>query len=34
MAKQELFRFKPLAWALRHLGAFPVSRGDNDIQAV
>ena len=34
MAKEELFRFKPLAWALRHLGAFPVSRGDNDIQAV
>ena len=34
MAKQELFRFKPLAWALRHLGAFPVSRGNNDIQAV
>ena len=34
MAKQELFRFKPLAWALRHVGAFPVSRGDNDIQAV
>lgn len=34
MAKQELFRFKPLAWALRQVGAFPVSRGDNDIQAV
>ena len=34
MAKQELFRFKPLGWALRHVGAFPVSRGDNDIQAV
>ena len=34
MAKQELFRFKPLAWALRHVGAFPVNRGDNDIQAV
>ena len=34
MAKQELFRFKPLAWALRHVGAFPVSRGDNDIRAV
>ena len=34
MAKQELFRFKPLGWALRHVGAFPVSRGDNDIHAV
>ena len=34
MAKQELFRFKPLGWLLRHVGAFPVSRGDNDIQAV
>ena len=34
MAKQELFRFKPLGWILRHVGAFPVSRGDNDIQSV
>ena len=34
MAKEELFRFKPLGWILRKVGAFPVSRGNNDIQSV
>lgn len=34
MAKEELFRFRPFGWLLRKLGAFPVSRGDSDIQAV
>jgi len=34
MAKEELFRFKPLGWLLRKVGAFPVSRGNNDIQSV
>lgn len=34
MAKEELFRFKLLAWLLRKVGAFPVSRGNNDIQSV
>lgn len=34
MAKEELFKFKPLGWLLRKVGAFPVSRGNNDIQSV
>ena len=34
MAKEELFRFRPFGWLLRKLGAFPVSRGDSDIQSV
>jgi 1-acyl-sn-glycerol-3-phosphate acyltransferase len=34
MAKEELFRNSALGWLLRKLGAFPVSRGNSDIQAV
>ncbi len=34
MAKEELFRFKPLGWVLRKVGVFPVSRGNSDIQSV
>ena len=34
MAKDGLFKFKPLGAILRHLGAFPVSRGKGDTQAV
>ena len=34
MGKEELFRNPLLNWLLRKLGAFPVSRGNNDIQAV
>ena len=34
MAKAELFKFKPLAWFLRGLDAFPVDRGHNDLSAV
>ena len=34
MAKAELFKFKPLAWFLRQLDAFPVDRGHNDLTAV
>ena len=34
MSKEELFRNSALAWLLRKLGAFPVSRGNSDIQAV
>ena len=34
MAKEELFRFKPLRWVLRKVGVFPVSRGNSDIQSV
>ena len=34
MAKAELFRFKPLAFVIRKLGAFPVDRGHSDLNAV
>lgn len=34
MAKEELFRNAFLNWLFRKLGAFPVSRGNTDIQAV
>ena len=34
MAKEELFRNPALGWILRKVGAFPVSRGNNDIQSV
>ena len=34
MAKEELFRNPVLAWILRKVGAFPVSRGSNDIETV
>lgn len=35
MAKEELFRFKPLGWLLRHVfGAFPVARGKGDTGAL
>jgi len=34
MAKEELFRFKPFAFLIRMLGAFPVSRGKGDETAI
>lgn len=34
MGKEELFRNPVLNWLLRKLGAFPVNRGGNDIQAI
>ena len=34
MAKEELFQNPLLGWLLRKVGAFPVSRGNNDINAV
>jgi len=34
MAKAELFRNRFLAWILRRLGAFPVSRGKGDVGSV
>lgn len=34
MAKEELFRDPVLGWIIRKLGAFPVSRGSNDISTV
>jgi len=33
ISKEELFRFKPLGWFLRKLGAFPVKRGTTDMGA-
>lgn len=34
MAKEEIFRFKPLGWVLRRFGNFPVARGKSDRRAV
>lgn len=34
MAKSELFKFPPIAMALRNLGAFPVYRGEKDAWAI
>jgi 1-acyl-sn-glycerol-3-phosphate acyltransferase len=34
MAKEELFRFRPLGWLLRRFGNFPVARGKSDRRAV
>ncbi|MCI8739397.1 MAG: 1-acyl-sn-glycerol-3-phosphate acyltransferase [Oscillibacter sp.] len=34
MAKEELFQNPLLGWLLRKVGAFPVSRGNNDINTV
>ncbi|MBQ5957506.1 MAG: 1-acyl-sn-glycerol-3-phosphate acyltransferase [Clostridia bacterium] len=34
MAKKELFKFKPLAFFLKKLGAFPVDRGAGDMAAI
>ena len=34
MAKEELFESRLLGWLLRKVGAFPVSRGNNDISTV
>ena len=34
MAKSELFKFPPMAMALRNLGAFPVNRGERDSWAI
>ncbi|HYH10895.1 MAG TPA: lysophospholipid acyltransferase family protein, partial [Thermomicrobiales bacterium] len=34
MAKEELFRFKPLGWILAKFGNFPVARGKSDRKAV
>lgn len=34
MAKEELFKNPLLGWLLRKVGAFPVSRGNSDINAV
>ena len=34
MAKEELFHNPVLGWIIRKLGAFPVSRGNNDISTV
>lgn len=34
MAKEELFKTKPLAFLFRHLGAFPVARGKGDTSAI
>ncbi len=34
MAKVELWKFKPLAWAMERFGTFPVSRGEVDRAAI
>ncbi len=34
MAKKELFRWRPLAWLITTLGAFPIDRGAGDREAL
>jgi 1-acyl-sn-glycerol-3-phosphate acyltransferase len=34
MAKAELFKIRPVGWVLSRLGAFPVSRGAADEEAM
>jgi glycerol-3-phosphate dehydrogenase (NAD(P)+) len=34
VAKQELFRYRPVGWLLASLGAFPVRRGEGDAEMV
>lgn len=34
MAKKEIFSFKPLGWLMDAVGAFPVARGENDLNAI
>jgi len=34
MAKEELFHVPAVGWAIRHLGAFPVKRGQGDTSAI
>lgn len=34
MAKEELFKFKPFAILIKLLGAFPISRGKGDMEAI
>lgn len=34
MARESLFRFKPFAWVIRSLNAFPVRRGSADLGAI
>jgi 1-acyl-sn-glycerol-3-phosphate acyltransferase len=34
MAKSELFRFRPFAWLIERVGAFPVARGGMDRDAI
>jgi len=34
MAKQELFKFKPLEWLFKALGSFSVNRGKGDMDAI
>ena len=34
MAKVELWKFKPLGWAMESFGTFPVSRGEADRTAI
>ena len=34
MAKKELFKFKPLGWIFKKMGAFPINRGGSDLSAI
>ena len=34
VAKQELFRYRPVGWILNCLGAFPIRRGESDEESV
>ena len=34
MAKKELFKFKPFAWVLKFLNAFPIDRSGSDVKAI